>query len=302
LVTASDIREFGEPDYGYDEFAEDWKALDLDADSRVAVLGDGRIIGWAMIENDGRHASSDAMAYVHPDFEGIGVSSALLAWTEERAAEHIDKAPEGERVSLLNAFNAWNKKAHGLFQGRGYTEARRFWRMRITLDPAMPPPVPSWPEGIVVASVVNSPDERRVFETVEEAFRDHWGYTPKTFEKWSERKKRHGFDPGLWLMALDGEEVAAALVGTNYPDSGWINDVAVRRPWRRRGLAQALLLEAFRQFAERQQPIVSLGVDATNPTGATRLYEKVGMSPVREFVFYELVLRPGVAPAPDEEE
>jgi ribosomal protein S18 acetylase RimI-like enzyme len=133
-----------------------------------------------------------------------------------------------------------------------------------------------------------------VFAAITEAFRDHWNHIPKQFESWVQRKKRHGFQPGLWLLVFDGEEVAAALVGSVFPEmGGWVNNVAVRRPWRRRGIAEAMLREAFRRFAARGITPVNLGVDATNPTGATRLYEKAGMRAVREFVFFEKELRPG---------
>jgi ribosomal protein S18 acetylase RimI-like enzyme len=51
----------------------------------------------------------------------------------------------------------------------------------------------------------------------------------------------------------------------------------VRRPWRRRGLGLALLRRAFGEFQRRGERLVQLGVDAASPTGATRLYERVGM-------------------------
>jgi hypothetical protein len=38
---------------------------------------------------------------------------------------------------------------------------------------------------------------------------------------------------------------------------------------------------------------IGLGVNANNPTGATRLYQKVGMHPASEHVTCEKVLRPG---------
>jgi ribosomal protein S18 acetylase RimI-like enzyme len=74
---------------------------------------------------------------------------------------------------------------------------------------------------------------------------------------------------------------------------GWVDNVAVRRPWRRRGVAEAMLREVFRRFAARGITPVNLGVDAMSSTGATRLYEKAGMRVVREFVFFEKELRPG---------
>ena len=62
---------------------------------------------------------------------------------------------------------------------------------------------------------------------------------------------------------------------------GWVGVLAVRRPWRRRGLGEALLRESFALFAERGKRAAGLGVDAENTTGAVALYERVGMHVVR---------------------
>ena len=67
----------------------------------------------------------------------------------------------------------------------------------------------------------------------------------------------------------------------------------MRRPWRKRGLGEALLLHAFNEFYKRGMLTIGLGVDASNPTGATRLYQKVGMTVAVEDVLYEKELRPG---------
>ena len=74
---------------------------------------------------------------------------------------------------------------------------------------------------------------------------------------------------------------------------GWIPTLAVRKPYRRRGLGQALLQHAFRALQARGVQRVGLGVDAKNKTGATRLYERVGMHVDQETVHYEIELRPG---------
>ena len=75
------------------------------------------------------------------------------------------------------------------------------------------------------------------------------------------------------------------------PDEGWVGVLGVRRPWRRRGLARALLYESFREIRERGKPRAKLGVDAANPTGATRLYESAGMRVLNESVLYRLIVR-----------
>ena len=98
------------------------------------------------------------------------------------------------------------------------------------------------------------------------------------FEEWVEhRVQAPDFDPTLWFIVRDGDEIAAALRGE--PDrggAGWVGAIGVRKPWRKRGLGLALLLHAFGEFYRRGQPRIGLGVDAQNPTGATRLYERAG--------------------------
>ena len=68
---------------------------------------------------------------------------------------------------------------------------------------------------------------------------------------------------------------------------GWVEVLGVRRQWRRRGLALALLLHAFGEFHRRGHKRVGLGVDGENTTGAVRLYEKAGMRPGRQWDVYE---------------
>ena len=74
---------------------------------------------------------------------------------------------------------------------------------------------------------------------------------------------------------------------------GWLSTLAVRRPWRRQGIALALLHHTFREFHRRGRYRVGLGVDSANLTGATRLYEKAGMRISRQWDAYEKELRPG---------
>src|SRR5262245_32994967 len=139
--------------------------------------------------------------------------------------------------------------------------------MQIEFDAAHPADAPVWPAGISIRSVVGEADERRVYAASEEAFQDQWSYVPRTFEQWVGRKRRHGYDPELWVMALDGDEVAGLIVGGLFPERcGRILTVAVRRPWRRQGLALALLHEEFRRFVERGVVTVTLGVDAASTT------------------------------------
>ncbi len=106
--------------------------------------------------------------------------------------------------------------------------------------------------------------------------------------------KRDDFDPSLCFLALDGDQIAGFALCRPYIDMGWVDELGVLRPWRRKGLGLALLHHAFHAFQARGFLRVGLGVDAQNLTGATRLYERAGMSPFRQWDIYQKELRPGV--------
>jgi ribosomal protein S18 acetylase RimI-like enzyme len=155
-----------------------------------------------------------------------------------------------------------------------------------------PPPQPVRPEGVTVRTFAPGLDERAVFDTVQEAFKDVWSREPMKFERWVEWTKQANFDPTLWFLAVDGGEIVGVVLAEQELDTGHVVQVGVRRAWRRRGIGSALLLHAFREFNRRGERKVRLTVDAESPTGATRLYERAGMHASLHFARYRKVLRP----------
>jgi mycothiol synthase len=117
-----------------------------------------------------------------------------------------------------------------------------------------------------------------------------------TFDEWRHwTTKRDNFEPTLWFLALDGEDIAGFSLcrqDDTDPRAGYVAMLGVRRPWWRRGLGEALLLHAFAAFRARGYTRATLGVDASSPTGATRLYERAGMRVYRDTVFLERAALP----------
>jgi mycothiol synthase len=230
--------------------------------------------------------------YVHPDYRGMGLGSYLVAWGERWTRDHMPQAQENARVVAQHYINSANEAARRLLENSGYTPVRGIYVMETKLEEA--PPLPHWPADISVRTFVPGRDERAVYEAVEDAFRDMWGRPRGTFERFVGMTKAESFDPSLWFLALEGDEIAGVTLCKTLAGEGWVDVVGVRRPWRNRGLGLALLRHAFTEYHRRGTPRVSLSVDAESVTGAPRLYGRAGMRVRESYVIHLKELRPGV--------
>jgi ribosomal protein S18 acetylase RimI-like enzyme len=200
-------------------------------------------------------------------------------------------------LSRRNGLYSSDRRAVLLHENEGFKPVRFFWRMRIAMQ--APPPEPVWPAGLRVRTIQPGTDDQAAFEAIHDAFRDHWGYTPWRYDDWRARfLERENFDPSLFFLAVvaDGPqagEIAGASLCAQRPSYGWVSQLGVRRPWRKLGLGLALLRQSFGEFFRRGDAAIELGVDASNQTGATRLYERAGMHIAREYVLYEKEIRHG---------
>lgn len=300
LMALVDLEELGKAETTLEDVLTDWQAsgFDLQTDAWLVLApdtddgGNERVVGYEEVYNRSCHAHLDGDGYVHPQYRGLGIGTVLLRLAEARARQHIPLAAPEAKVRLLNGLDAKDRAGRRLHENEGYQAVRYFYRMQIEMDKA--PPAAEWPPGILLRPFQPAMHTRPVYDALEEAFRDHWGYTPGNFGDWVKKRTEYeGFDPTLWAVAWDGDRIAGASLARMRWGAGWISQLAVRRPWRRLGLGLALLQHTFGQFYRREARQVALGVDAENPTGATRLYEKAGMRVLHEFVAYEKALRPG---------
>jgi mycothiol synthase len=275
----------GRAAYGEDEISADelrtWLSspkVDPERDIRVVEV-DGKVVGYADVDPIG----SDPMRWwtsvsVHPEADTPSVVDELVRWVEERAGEGIVRV--------------WNPSAIGgigpAFERCGLRPIRHSYRMAIDVE--REPKSPVWPEGIAVRTFREG-EGRAVYEAFRETWIDTWEPEEEPYEDWAHwTVERQGFDPSLWFLATEGGEIAGFSLcrpSETRADTGIVNLLGVRRPWRRRGLGEALLRYSFLEFRRRGFPRVALGVDADSPTGAPRLYERAGMHVVRRVDFYE---------------
>ena len=215
----------------------------------------------------------------HPERRELGGARALLTTAEEWARSHaapgalLRGAPDAQDVSLQE-----------LYEEVGFRTIRHSFDMHIDLAPK--PPEPAWPGGIAVRSFVQGEDDERVYDADMEAFQDHWEFAPEPFDEYRVQYLDHpGFDPSLAFLAEGGGQIAGYCLcrvhASGDPAHGYVSSLAVRRPWRRRGLGLALLQHAFGEFRRRGMTQASLDVDGENLTGAVRLYERAGMHVAR---------------------
>jgi mycothiol synthase len=239
---------------------------------------------WRVAEDDGRLVGGVFLWHPEPGAERVFVFAIadpreremyerLLDWGEARGRE----LTEGIAGRTHTSAGSDNDVLAGVLRERGYELVRHFFTMEIGLHEL--PAEPSWPGGIGVRTF-RPGEERAIYDVDMEAFQDHWDFFPVPFDDWRDYfLTSSSFDPELWFVAEDGDEIAgtALCTGVRGPETGWVNVLAVRRRWRRRGLATALLLHSFREFRRRGYSKVGLNVDGENLTGAVHLYEQVGM-------------------------
>jgi len=257
--------------------------LDPAHDMRIAVSSDGTILGYADI--GGGHETGEPLwidLRVPP--RNPAAAARLLATMETRACER--GAPD--RPVRAVVFEP-DSDAHALFRGAGYRHIRSSYQMERVLDEVPAPP--RWPDGLLLRPFVADVDDRRVYEAHMDAFADHWSFHRQPYEEWRHWGFYDSFDPGLWFVVEDAAEIAGVCLCRSQvpadPGLGWVYVLGVRPPWRRLGLARALLLHSFHELRARGRGRVGLGVDAENTTGAVRLYESVGMHVARRSDTYE---------------
>jgi len=266
--------------------------FNLETDAYLVETRDGQIVGFEEFNNRHEHATLETDGYVHPKFTGLGIGTTMLRAIEARARKEMRLAEQDVRVSLRSTIDNRDHASHDLHKNEGYQPIRYHWRMEINL--AAPPVVPAFPHGIELRPFNKDEHARGVLDAQNDAFRNNWGSHAMEFEGWSLRKfDRKDFDPALWLIAWDGDQIAGFSQNRFRMGIGWIGTLGVRLAWRKRGLGEALLLHSFGNFYQRGIKTIGLGVDAANPTGATRLYQKVGMHIASEFLTYEKELRAG---------
>jgi mycothiol synthase len=237
---------------------------------------------------------------VHPDHMGMGLWEYLLSRGEARSRAALKMVEPALRVAPRTGTEHHNQAGIQSIQNLGWTHIRSFYRMETNLDTA--PEVPALPEGLIIRPYAPATETEAVYHCMNAAFRDHFGFVEQPFEHGFNEFKHNlidepGYDPNYWFVAVAGGQIVGISlcrpVDAEDAAMGWVSELGVRREWRKQGIAFALLKHSFAAFYARGQRRAGLGVDATNLTGALRLYQRAGMHVARQFDSFEKEFRPG---------
>ena len=275
-----------------DHFYKNFKGLDPASDIRLAWHAD-QVVGESYLltlnELDGPRVYLHH-TYLDPDWRPVALAP-LTHWAEARAAA-IEAAADRDGPALLRcSVTEGEVELRSLIEAHGYQAERYFYFMvRPTLDDL--PDLPA-PDGLEIRPVAED-HWRPIWLAKEEAFRDHWGHREESEEDFQRLITDPIQDPALWQVAWDGDQVAGMVLNFIDRDEneamgrlrGYTEDIGVRRPWRRRGLASYLIAESLRLLKDQGMQEAALTVDADNPSGALTLYERLGYQVVRRSFAY----------------
>ncbi|MEO8290763.1 MAG: GNAT family N-acetyltransferase [Gaiellaceae bacterium] len=253
---------FGEAEISHGMFSN---FQEIVAAAYVAETPEG-IVGHADVRAD------DVNVLVRGPQRRQGIGSALLRACEERA--------QGDTLRLIGLTD--EPAAAPFAAANGYERAWEVWLMGVDL-PTEPAPV-AWPEGVAVRTFRDD-DAPAVKDLLDKAYAAEPGHMPLSFEDWKTLMLGDpSFDPEAWFLVVADERIVGGAL--NWKE-GYVKDLVVHPDWRGRGLGKALMLQTFAEFARRGIERVTLKTDSINPTGAWRLYERLGMKAERNYEVFE---------------
>ncbi len=215
------------------------------------------------------------------EYWGLGIASLMLRFAEDKCKE----IAELKHAGMDRRYRIWRKKKAvetvQFLLDKGYTIERYFLGMNRPID--LPLGEHPLPPGLEIRPVEPA-HYRSIWNADSDSFKDHWGYSEPTEEMYEAWQNDRMFQPHLWKIAWAGDQVVGVV--QNMVDEeenrvynrkrGYTENISVRRPWRGKGVASALIAESIRMFREMGMDHTHLSVDADSLTGALRLYQNIG--------------------------
>jgi ribosomal protein S18 acetylase RimI-like enzyme len=300
IIEAETLADGDERAVTLDDIKNDYAHL-TNSDPRTDMLFaeiEGQPIAYSRVEwfqeDDPNDRIYTFFVNINPSWREKGIEPAMIRWCENRLREIASEHPMDGRRFFQSYSADYKPFMNAILETAGYSPARYFIQMTRSLENI---PEISLPEGIDIRPVEEK-DIRKIWDAMVEAFRDHWGFSEPKEEDYARYRESKYFQPELWQVAWEGDTVVSSVL--NYVDHaqnekfnrkrGWTEEISTRRPWRRRGIARALIARSMRMHRANGMTEVALGVDTNNPNGALKLYQDLGYAKVRTWITYRKAL------------
>jgi mycothiol synthase len=229
---------------------------------------------------------------VLPQFRKKGIARKLIAEAlqslKKRGMTRVETWAQSDRKECIS-----------LFESFGFEKARVMNMMKRSLTD-LPTDIGK-KEKVTIRDMqmTNEEDIKLLNRLDNETFKEHFNFRPRTIDETKYQLfEAPWFQKQEWFFAiLNNESIGFSGVaideGLNSEKNlkwGWILDIGVLKPYRRKGIGARLMLHGLHLLKDEGMKHVVLYVDEDNPTKAIRLYEKLGFTIARENLIYQLSL------------
>jgi len=249
------------------------------------------VVGYSQIES--WHEEDGVWVYfiggwVLPEWRGKGIGSAMLHWGEAMARQLATLQHPNEKFEFAANANSTEQDATAFLLNEGYYVGFTSLEMRFDISTTLP--TPSFPADIEVRPAL--PEHYpQIISSIIECYQN--AFSENRFRGDFDRVayytvelQKPKYDPRLWHIAWDGDEVAGQVFMVIEDGQAYVNQVSIRPAWRRKGLARALLIRALQDVLERGEKLIWLDTFGEYQTRAMDLYKNLGFHVVKEFQRY----------------
>ncbi len=259
---------------------------------------------------------------VLPEYNGQGIGRRIIDEFETMAVRDRDDQAPGRPAELKVYVHESRSRTAHLMEAAGYERWRYFFRMRRELAGALP--AIDVPSGVRIRRYRDADDEPLRLVS-NESFADHWGSSPLEPGLWRAQfagsvaaRPAHSWvavdnggaddnddghagdnaDDGGDGDPADGGDFVGDIVSfvlcEEYDGdtelrgfrSGYLGRIGTVRRARGRGVATALIATTLAGMAADGYRRAELDVDSESPTGAGRIYQRLGFAPFARSVLY----------------
>ncbi|MEK6221026.1 MAG: GNAT family N-acetyltransferase [Chloroflexota bacterium] len=288
LAVSCDIAEHGEPDTELDEIQTDWEAVDLEKDIWLVHNHEDVLIGYGKVSFEWEKFYIDF--FTHPHLDTGDLARQLVQQCNSRAQEKLTEMKDADEKEAILYVSHVNENGRQAVETVGFKVKKLFYRMQIQITEA--PASVEWPADTELRKFELDKHGKATHAFINQSF-DWPGRTgkPSTYKNWSKFMTRPEiFIPEIWFLLFHQDEIIGAALCFEYPETGWIRQVGVKKSWRGKGLGKELMQHAFHTLYARGHEIVSLAVESDNPN-AYEFYKAIGMYVERQHDEYTILIK-----------